>query len=127
MLGSFQQSQLRIEVDAPVDRLRASLMQPAQVQQWLWPQTLPQDLPEQWRVGVDFGSWLGPIEVQHHVAVAEPNHLRFLLSKGIDGVHDWSWGEGWVQSCLEGISPLPINLGQTFTLLRLRLFLAQQR
>jgi len=44
-----------------------------------------------------------------------------LLSQGIDGFHEWYWGEGWVQSRLEGVSILP-NLGQTLNLLRLRQF-----
>ncbi|MEG5215625.1 hypothetical protein QUB48_07680 [Microcoleus sp. ARI1-A5] len=38
--------------------------------------------------------------------------------------HQWYWGDGWVQSRLEGVSLLPLNLGQTASLLRLREFLA---
>jgi hypothetical protein len=45
------------------------------------------------------------------------------LSQSIDGYHEWYWGDGWVQSRLEGISLLPLNLGQTLSLLRLREFL----
>jgi hypothetical protein len=60
--------------------------------------------------------------VQHQVAIANDNCLRLLLSQGIDGYHEWSWGEGWVQSRLEGISLLPLNLGQTLNLLNLRQF-----
>lgn len=55
--------------------------------------------------------------------VASDNCLRLLLSEGIDGYHEWYWGDGWVQSRLEGISLLPLSLGQTFSLLRLRQFL----
>jgi hypothetical protein len=49
---------------------------------------------------------------------------RLLLHQGIDGFHEWHWGDGWVQSCLEGVSLLPLNLGQTLTLVRLKQFLA---
>lgn len=127
MLGTFQQSHLRIEMDASAVQLEASLMQPEQLRQWLWPQILSATLPRELQRGMEFGSWLGPIEVQHHVESVSPQHIRFLLSKGIDGVHEWSWGEGWVQSCLEGISLLPLNVGQMLTLLRLRAFLDHQK
>ena len=56
----------------------------------------------------------------------ENNGFRLLLSQGIDGYHEWYWGEGWVQSRLEGVSLLPLNLGQTLNLLRLRTFLREQ-
>jgi hypothetical protein len=49
-----------------------------------------------------------------------------LLSRGIDGFHEWYWGEGWVQSRLEGISVIPLNLGQTINLMRLKEFLSHQ-
>lgn len=127
MLGSFQQSALRIEVEASEAVLRKSLTVPVQLQQWLWPQRLARGLPEQLHQGLTFTSWLGPVAIQHSVDVAESNCLRLILSQGIDGFHEWSWGEGWVQSRLEGISLLPLNLGQTFSLLRLRQFLSLQR
>lgn len=127
MLGSFQQSALRIEVEASEALLRKSLTVPAQLQQWLWPQRLSAGLPEQLHAGLVFINWLGPIAVQHSVDVAESNYLRLILSQGVDGFHEWSWGEGWVQSRLEGVSLLPLNLGQTLTLLRLRQFLGLQR
>jgi hypothetical protein len=56
--------------------------------------------------------------------MAEQNCLRLLLSLGIDGFHEWYWGDGWVQSLLEGVSLLALNLEQTASLLRLRGFLA---
>jgi hypothetical protein len=123
MLGSFQKSELRIEVEASETRLRNTLARPAQLQQWLWPQQVSSGLPEQLQQGLKFNSWVGPIAIQHYVDVAEPNCLRFLLSQGIDGFHEWYWGEGWVQSRIEGVSLLPLSLGQTFSLLRLRQFL----
>lgn len=127
MLGTFQQSELRIEVEASATLLRESLTRPAQMQQWLWPQRLAVGLPEELQRELLFTSWLGPVAVQHFVDVSEPNCLRLLLSQGIDGFHEWSWGENWVQSRLEGVSLLPLNLGQTLGLLRLRQFLNIQR
>ncbi|WP_377476366.1 MAG: hypothetical protein P2A85_26565 [Microcoleus anatoxicus] len=125
MLGNFQQSNLRIELEASETAIRDSLLRPAQLQQWLWPQQLSKGLPEEFSSGLTFTSWLGPVAVQHHVDIAEPNCLRLLLSQGIDGFHEWYWGDGWVQSRLEGVSLLPLNLGQTASLLRLREFVTK--
>jgi hypothetical protein len=124
MLGSFQQSTLRIELDASAQQIRGSLLYPAQFRRWLAPQTFSQGLPETLHSGLTFTSWVGPISIQHQVDRAEQNRLRFLLSQGVDGYHEWYWGEGWVQSRLEGVSLLPLNLGQTLSLLRLKQFLA---
>jgi len=123
MLGTFQQSSLRIEVNAKEADIRDSLMRPSQLQQWLWPQQFSPGLPEQFQAGLIFTSSLGVVTIQHYVDVAQPNCLRLLLSRGIDGFHEWYWGEGWVQSRLEGISLLPLNLGQTINLMRLKDFL----
>lgn len=123
MLGTFQQSQLRIEVEASATAIQDSLLRPVQLQQWLWPQRLTVGMPEQLHQGLTFTSWTGPIAIQHQVDVATPNCLRLLLSQGIDGFHEWYWGEGWVQSRLEGVTMLPLKLGQTLTLVRLRQFL----
>jgi len=123
MFGNFQQSSLRIEVPATEKALRESLLQTAKLQKWLAPQRISSGLPEELHPGLTYTSWLGPITVEHTVKAAEPNHLCVLLSKGIDGFHEWHWGEGWVQSRIEGISPLPISLAQTLSLLRLRQFL----
>ncbi len=124
MLGSFQQSTLRVELDASAQQIHDSLLLPAQFRRWLSPQTFSQGLPETLHSGLSFTSWIGPVVIQHQVDRAAPNSLRFLLSQGIDGYHEWYWGEGWVQSRLEGISLLPLNLGQTLSLLRLKQFLA---
>ncbi|KGF73464.1 hypothetical protein DO97_18240 [Neosynechococcus sphagnicola sy1] len=123
MFGNFQRSYLRIEVQASQQHLRDCLLCPTQFQQWLWPQHFSPGLPEQLSLGVSFKSWLGPITIHHTVDWVESNSLRLLLSQGIDGFHEWYWGDGWVQSHLEGISLLPLNLGQTASLLRLRQFL----
>lgn len=123
MLGTFQQSQLRIEVEAPVSAIGDSLLRPSQLRQWLAPQQLPSGLPEQLHEGLTFTSRLGPLSIQHQVDVAQEDCLRLLLSQGIDGYHEWYWGNGWVQSRLEGVSLLPLQLSQTLSLLRLRQFL----
>ncbi|MBE9165424.1 MULTISPECIES: hypothetical protein [Microcoleaceae] len=125
MLGNFQQSQLRIEVEASETAIRDSLLRPVQLQQWLWPQQFSKGLPEMIDRELTFTSWIGPVAVQHYVDIAESNCLRLLLSEGIDGFHEWYWGDGWVQSRLEGVSLLPLNLGQTASLLRLREFLGK--
>ena len=127
MLGNFQQSNLRIEVEANQQTIADSLLKTEKLKQWLFPQTLPSNLPETLQLGTDFTSKLGFVEIDHQVELLDDNCLRFLLSKGIDGYHEWCWGDGWVQSRLEGISLLPLNLGQTFNLLKLRQYLATQK
>lgn len=123
MLGHFQQSHLRVEVDASTEVLRKSLLLPEQFKRWLWYQRFSSGLPEQIHVGLTYTSWVGPIAIEHKVATVEADRLQLLLSQGIDGFHEWRWGEGWVQSRLEGVSLLPLNLGQTFSLANLRQFL----
>jgi hypothetical protein len=127
MLGTFQQSHLRIEVEAPQTSIRDSLLNSEQLRRWLWPQSFSAGLPEQLHQGLTFTTWTGPIAIQHQVEVQDSNCLRLLLSQGIDGYHEWYWGEGWVQSRLEGVSLLPLNLGQTLNLLRLRQFLTAKQ
>ncbi len=126
MLGTFQQSNLRLEVEASESSLRDCLTRPAMLQQWLWPQTFSPGMPERLVQGVEFTSWLGPIAIHHTVVIAEPNSLRLLLSQGVDGFHQWHWGDGWVQSQLEGVSLLPLNLAQTLSLTQLRLYLRRK-
>lgn len=82
--------------------------------------------PDELHTGLQFTTWAGPVAIHHRVDVAKPNCLRLLLSGGIDGFHEWYWGDGWVQSRLEGVSLLPLNLGQTLSLLSLRQFLTTQ-
>jgi len=88
---------------------------------------LSPNLPDNLEEGLTFTSWLGLIPIQHQVLLANDQCLRLLLSQGIDGYHEWYWGDGWLQSRLEGISLLPLNLGQTLSLLKLRLFLSNQK
>lgn len=126
MLGTFQQSQLRIEVEASATAIRESLLHPEQLRKWLWFQRLSPGMPEQLHQGFAFTSWAGPIAIRHQIEIATPVCVRFLLSQGVDGYHEWYWGEGWVQSSLAGISLLPLNMAQTMSLLSLRQFLASR-
>ncbi len=127
MLGTFQKSYIRVEIEAAETAIRDSLLRPSQLKIWLWPQSFSPGLPEQLSEGVKFESWFGLIEIQYYVDVVGVNCLRVILSQGIDGFNEWYWGDGWVQSRLEGISMLPLNLGQTFSLLRLRDFLITKK
>ncbi len=126
MLGSFQQSQLRIEIAAPIQKIRDGLVCSEQLRQWLAPQHLEADIPDELGAGLVFKSTIGPLVIQHQVEILEFNYMRLILSQGIDGYHEWYWGEGWLQSRLEGISLLPLNLGQTLSLLRFKNFLAHK-
>ncbi|MCC0178311.1 hypothetical protein I4641_15120 [Waterburya agarophytonicola K14] len=123
MLGNFQQSNLRIEVNAPEHKIRDSLLESDLLKQWMWPQSFA-SLSGRLNQGNTFVSSLGLVEIEHRVERVEDNCLRLLLSKGIDGYHEWHWGDGWLQSRLEGVSLLPLNLGQTFSLFRLRQYLS---
>lgn len=123
MFGTFQQTSLRIEISATEQALRNSLLNTNQLRQWLAPQRLSDGLPDELHPGLTYTSHLGPIAIQHHVDWATDNSLCLILSQGIDGFHEWHWGEGWVQSRLEGISLLPLSLGHTLSLLHLKQFL----
>ncbi|MDA0269070.1 MAG: hypothetical protein O2890_14360 [Cyanobacteria bacterium] len=124
MFGTFQDSAIRIEVAVAAPDIQKSLVQPQQVRQWLWPQTLSPGLPEFLEPGLSFTSHLGAIALHHHVDQVSDHRLRLLVAGAIDGFHEWQWGNGWVQSRLEGISMLPINLAHTAQLWRLQQFLS---
>ncbi|ESA37209.1 hypothetical protein N836_04225 [Leptolyngbya sp. Heron Island J] len=126
MFGIYQQSTLRIEIDATVVQLRKSLTQAEQLRQWLWPQQFSDDFKSPLQTGQSFSSYVGPIRVDHTIESISETSIRFLLHRGVDGFHEWHWGDGWVQSRLEGVSTLPLNIAQTTSLLRLQLFLAWQ-
>lgn len=126
MLGNFQQSNLRIEVNASEKTIKNSLLEGERLKEWMWPQNFA-SLSGTLSPGDKFISSLGPIEIDHEVEIVDDRSLRLILSKGIDGFHEWHWGEGWLQSRLEGISVLPLNLGQTFSLFRLRQYLASSK
>lgn len=126
MLGSFQQSNLRIEVNASEELIGNALLETDRLKQWLWPQNLT-SLSGKLQSGDTFISSMGLIEIEHRVELVSDRCLRLLLCKGIDGFHEWHWGDGWLQSQLEGISLLPLNLGQTLSLFRLRQYLSSNR
>ncbi|MGB8703104.1 MAG: hypothetical protein WCD18_27110 [Thermosynechococcaceae cyanobacterium] len=123
MFGPFQQSQLRIEVPASADRIARVLLQTDCLRQWLFPQVLVGELPLELFPGLRFTSWAGPIPVDHLVEAVDVNRVCFLLSRAVDGVHEWHWGEGWVQSRLEGVSLIPLDVGHRLTLIRLKTYL----
>ncbi|MEM9216797.1 MAG: hypothetical protein AAGD25_20910 [Cyanobacteria bacterium P01_F01_bin.150] len=123
MFGQFQSSRLRIEVQATESAIRESLINTDSLRQWLWPQQFPTDIPSCLIPETTFTTWIGPISIYHSVVWANDHQIRLILSQGVDGFHDWSWGEGWVQSCIEGVSPLPIKAGQTVSLFRLKQYL----
>ncbi len=139
MFGTYQHSDLRIEIEASADKISESLTEPERLKQWLWPQQVKfangQGEVNNWSasstsvsklsVGREFESALGLAKTGHWVEQISPYGVRFLLSGSIDGFHEWQWGDGWVQSRLEGVSLLPINLGQTLSLLRLKQYLRQ--
>lgn len=125
MFGQFQQSNIRLEVKAASRTIRASLTQPDQLKQWLWMQRW-EAVPSVLTTGTEFTTYIGLIPVTHRVDAVNEQGIRFLLSQGIDGFHEWSWGDGWLQSRLEGVSLLPLNLGQTVALLSLRYFVEAQ-
>lgn len=126
MLGTFQKSHIRLEMDANSGTIGDCLLMPMKLTKWLFPSVLSPALPERLYSGINFTSTLGFVSVNHQVEFANNQCLRLLLSGAIDGYHEWYWGDAWVQSRLEGVSVLPLNLGQTLSLLRLRLYVATQ-
>jgi hypothetical protein len=120
MLGNFQRSELRIEVPATASKIRDRLLSPAALQKWLFPQQVKFVGSDLLSVGTKFATSFGPVMVDAKVDRVDSQCLRLILSQGVDGYHEWYWGEGWVQSRLEGVSLLPLNLYQTATLFRLR-------
>lgn len=127
MFGEFQQSRLRIELDASETAIRDSLTRIESLKQWQWPQQFVAPIPIALDVGTTFTTQLGPVATTHYVDAIEDTHLRLILSRSIDGFHDWHWGDGWVQSCLEGVSLLPLGAGHSLALMQLRRFLAQSK
>ena len=120
MLGNFQRSELRIEVPATPSTIRNRLLSPLALKKWLFPQQMSFSSQDLLTVGTKFETSFGSLVVGSQVDRVDSQCLRLLLSQAVDGYHEWYWGEGWVQSRLEGISLLPLNLYQTATLLRLQ-------
>jgi hypothetical protein len=122
MLGKFQKSELRIEVKVKETVFRDCLLDINKLKQWFFPLKFEQNSSEKLSQGDTFSFYLGLIEIKNKVDFIDSNCVRLILSGGIDGYQEWCWGEGWIQSRIEGISLLPLNLGQTLNLLRLRSF-----
>ncbi|MFK8185965.1 MAG: hypothetical protein AB8B99_21520 [Phormidesmis sp.] len=130
MWGTYQRSDLRIEVKASSGDIRRCLLYAESLQAWLQPQQIrsvgvDSPLSGELFLGQSFESKLWPLNIRHEVEMLSDSGVRFLLSEGIDGFHEWQWGDGWVQSRLEGISLFPLSLGQTASIIRLRLYLQQ--
>ena len=120
MLGKFQTSELRIEVKASSSIIQESLMNLEQLQKWFFPLKFTEHNSSVLEEGDCFSCDLGLVKVKNQVQIINSNCFRLILSEGIDGYQEWCWGDGWVQSRLEGISLFPLNLAQTLNLLRLR-------
>jgi hypothetical protein len=120
MFGNFQRSELRIEVPATANTIRDRLLLPSALTKWLFPQQMTFPSQDSLTLGTKFQTKFGLVVVNCQVDRVNSQSIRFLLSQGVDGYHEWYWGEGWVQSRLEGISTLPLNLYQTATLFRLQ-------
>ena len=126
MLGTFQSSTIRIEVEASSSTLRRCLTDVELLQQWIWPQQLQGSLPARLELGSTFAAQWGPVAILHQVETLLPERLRLLMWGGADGYCDWRWGNGWVQLRVEAVSLLPLGLGQLLMLRRLQQF-AQSR
>ena len=144
MFGTYQNSSLRIEISANSEDIKASLTQRQAFEKWLWPQQFQRfslrrlsdtassdslqssssgNQQSELIAGEVFESQLGIVSITHEVETITGSGIRFLLSGSIDGFHEWQWGDGWVQSRLEGVSLLPLGLGQTLSLTRLKQYL----
>ncbi|BAQ61220.1 hypothetical protein GM3708_1626 [Geminocystis sp. NIES-3708] len=122
MLGKFQKSELRIEVKATEKFIGDCLLDINKLKKWFFPLKFDHHSSEKLSQDDSFNFYLGVIEIKNKVDVIDSNYVRIILSGGIDGYQEWCWGDGWIQSRLEGISMLPLNLGQTLNLLRLKSF-----
>jgi len=127
MFGKFQKSLLRIELEATKSLLGDALTKKELLQKWLPIHYLSSGLPNILTTGVSFTTGVGLLSLTHQVDLVNDNSLRLLLSGAIDGYHEWYWGEGWVQSKLEGFSLLPLSLVTTASLFSLREFVKKKK
>ena len=126
MFGKFQQSLLRIEIEASELLIFDALTKKELLEKWLPIHYFSSGLPSRLSPGTSFTTGVGVVTLSHQVEVVNHNSLRLLLAGAIDGYHEWYWGEGWLQSKLEGVSLLPIGLGVTGSLLSLRELLKRE-
>jgi hypothetical protein len=128
MLGNFQQSHLRIELATSAVAIRQQLTSTAGLRQILAPGKLSLNGHESsLQAGDRFTVKIGWLEVAHQVNWINEQGIRLLLHSGIDGYQEWSWGDGWVQSGLTGISLLPLHSIQTWSLLQLQAALGNSK
>jgi hypothetical protein len=125
MFGTFQQSTVRVQVVAGAEAIGRCLTEFALLRRWAWMQNFPADLPERMHPGLEFDSHFGPVLFGHRVARLAEDDLELVLWGGVDGRNRWHWGDGWVQSTIEGVSALPLGLGQTALLDSLARFAAE--
>jgi hypothetical protein len=125
MLGTFQQSTVRVQVAASGALLRRCLTEFALVRQWAWLQNFPTDLPATMSRGLVFDSFFGPVRLGHRIEQLDDDELHMVLWGGVDGHMRWQWGDGWLQSTVEGVSLIPLALGQTTLLDALTRFAEQ--
>lgn len=125
MFGTFQQSTIRVQVVAEASTIRRCLTEFALLRRWAWMQNFPHQLSGQMREGLQFDSFFGPVQFGHRVATLDDDTLDLVLWGGVDGNNRWHWGDGWVQSTIAGVSPLPLGLGQTALLDSLSRFAAE--
>lgn len=123
MFGKFQKSELRIEVKAQEETLKDSFLNIDKLKQWFLPLKWNKNQKKKLSQGDTFSLFIGLIEIKNKVELIDNNCLRLILSGGIDGYQEWSWGDGWVQSRLVGVSVLPLSLAQTLNLLNLKFFI----
>ncbi|UFP93027.1 hypothetical protein [Gloeobacter morelensis] len=116
MFGTFQQSTVRVQVAANGAILKRCLTEFALLRRWAWTQRYPDSLPTVIDAGLEFDSYAGPVKLSHKVGALTDNRLEMVLWDGVDGYSRWLWGDGWVQSTIEGVSLLPLALGQTILL-----------
>jgi hypothetical protein len=120
MLGNFQQSYLRIELAATASAIRQQLTSTARLRQLCAPGKLSPSSDASLKSGDRFTLTLGWLEIVQEVDWSDERGIRLLLHSAIDGYQEWSWGDGWVQSRLTGISALPLHSLQTWSLLKLQ-------
>jgi hypothetical protein len=120
MFGDFQSNEIRVEMPASGRDIRKSLLDGQQLRDWLLLQNLSLGERDWLAKGSKFTSKIGLLSIDFTVDIVSDDRLRLLLHGGINGSHDWFWGDGWVQSRLEGISLVPLGLCQTLLLLQLR-------
>jgi hypothetical protein len=120
MFGNFQQSHLRIELAGTSQEIGQKLSSVDGLGRLLAPGKMSYSGAQPLRVGDNFATTWGWLKVEQQVALASDRSLRLLLHGAIDGYQEWSWGDGWVQSCTVGVSALPLTALQTLQLIQLQ-------